>query len=435
MAASPALRVLSVNLCAVSPGGNLRCPVALGILGASLSILLIVAAAATDSLPAPHSVGCLAPGLYALFGVMKAKGVEPRLAGVFATLFASTFWAYPVWPLRLAWWSFFGFGTLALTSAYFAQLLNWGLLLFRPDLADNFVGPRLQLFLAHVRSSSYDVICVQEMTVAWGRDAFVRDVIEALREEYPYSCGTSRWPSFPATFAATGILVLSKFPIETHVPFAFRRQALFEFNLIARGGLMARIRHPKCPEMPIDFCTVHTTSGLEVLASEVGSEKTNSVEKFANPLGLEQLLEAVKRFETFSGHAPGPLRIFCGDFNLDALGGPMHQAALSRFRDCAQQKLALADAGPYSDRGAGPTFGCTLDDGSPAEWLMTKPNDLGCKKRLDFIYSNRAAVPDSAAVVTMRNDDQASRHLFQEASDHRGLALSLPLGAMIADSK
>eukprot|EP00747_Dinoflagellata_sp_TGD_P060249 gnl/TRDRNA2_/TRDRNA2_151944_c0_seq4.p1 gnl/TRDRNA2_/TRDRNA2_151944_c0~~gnl/TRDRNA2_/TRDRNA2_151944_c0_seq4.p1 ORF type:complete len:250 (-),score=14.88 gnl/TRDRNA2_/TRDRNA2_151944_c0_seq4:24-662(-) len=163
-----------------------------------------------------------------------------------------------------------------------AQLANCILMLVRPDLADNFVGPRLQLLLEHLRLSEYDVVCLQEMTAIWGNDAFVRKVIESVRDKFPYSCSTSRWPQFPATFASTGILVLSKFEIDSSVPFSFSRQSWFEFHLVARGGLLARLRHPSQPESAIDICTVHTTAGLEVLASEVGGADSKTT-SFANP--------------------------------------------------------------------------------------------------------------------------------------------------------
>lgn len=365
-----------------------------------------------------------------MYGSMKAKGMEPRIAGIVATLAASVFWSYPVWPLTWVWWGCVVFGVVALFCAAFAQLFNWILMFARPDLADNFVDPRLKLVLDHLLASDYDVVCLQEMTVSWVQDAYVRRFAEAARSKFPYSCGSSPWPSFPALMCGTGILVLSKWPIETFFPFAFHRQALFEFQLIARGGLIARLRHPTTPGVTVEICTVHTTSGMEVLVAEVSTSKSTA-SRFANPLGLGQLLEAMDRFEGFAeqtlgGDGPEPLRIFCGDFNLNALGGPMHQAALSRFQSRADGRLALKDAGPYSDKGAGPTFGCIEDDGSPAEWLMTKANDLGCQKRLDFIYANREGIPGTAAVVTMRNEDSSTRHLFQEASDHRGVAISFP---------
>jgi len=427
MSAAPSLRVLSVNLCAISPGGNLRCPVALGIAGALLALLLPAIAALTHTLPSGCSVYCTVPATYGMYGVMKAKGVEPIISGMVAALLAAAFWSYPVGPVTWVWWRCVVFGFVVLLETPFAQILNYILILVRPDLTGNFVGTRLELFLEHLFASEYDLVCIQELTVSWGQDAYVRRLVKAAAAKFPYSCGTTPWPVFPALMCGTGIVVLSKWPIESFQPFGFQRQAIFEFNVIARGGLLARLRHPSDPGVTVELCTVHTTSGLEVLASEVSVKQKTSC--FANPLGLEQLLDALERFEGFTRQSKGndcqtPLRVFCGDFNLDALGGRMHEAALSCFGNRARERLNIQDAGPYSKDGAGPTFGCIEADGSPSEWLMTKKNDLGCQKRLDFIYANREGIPGTASVVTMRNNDPSSRHLFPEASDHRGVAIT-----------
>jgi len=424
MLVAPSLRVLSVNLCAISPGGNLRCPVVLGVAGSLCALLLPAVAALTHTLPSTCSICCILPATYGMYGVMKAKGMEPRIAGMIVALVVSAICCYPVWPLTWVWWICVVFGIVALLNAVCAQILNCMLMLVRPDLTENFVEARLELFLEHLCASDYDLVCIQELSVAWGQDAFVRRLVQAAGAKFPYSCGTSPWPLFPALMCGTGIVVLSRWPIERFSPFGFKRQAMFEFNLVARGGLLARLRHPSDPSVIVDVCTVHTTSGLEVLSSELSSEQTL---RFANPLGHQQLLEAVERFEIFSRQSTGgdckmPLRVFCGDFNLDALGDRMHEAALSCFGIWARERLNLKDVGPHKD--AGPTFGCIEADGSPSEWLMTKRNDLGCQKRLDFIYANREGTPGTASVVAMRNDDPNSRHLFQEVSDHRGVAIT-----------
>jgi len=427
MSAAPSLRVLSVNLCAISPGANLRCPVALMIAGALLALLLPAIAALTNTLPSGCSVCCTVPATYGVYGVMKAKGAWHVISGMVAALLAAAFWYYPVWPMTWVWWSCVVSGFVVLLATPLAQILNYILILVRPGLTDNFVGARLELFLEHLFASDYDLVCIQELTVTWGQDAYLRRLVKAAADKFPYSCGTSPWPLFPALTCGTGIVVLSKWPIESFMPFGFQRQAIFEFHIIARGGLLARLRHPSDPGVTVELCTVHTTSGLEVIASEVSTKQTTP--SFANPLGLQQLLEALDRFEAFTGQSKGidcqkPLRIFCGDFNLDALGGRMHEAALSCFGSRARERLDIHDAGPYSEDGAGPTYGCIDADGSPSEWLMTKKNDLGCQKRLDFIYANREGIPGTASVVTMRNNDPSSRHLFPEASDHRGVAIT-----------
>mmetsp|Transcript_26218 Transcript_26218/g.54393 ORF Transcript_26218/g.54393 Transcript_26218/m.54393 type:complete len:86 (-) Transcript_26218:26-283(-) len=60
----------------------------------------------------------------------------------------------------------------------------------------------------------------------------------------------------------------------------------------------------------IAVMNIHTTAGLEVLEAGVGVRGAST----PNPVGLDQLLEALSRFEVFSRKAQQ--RILCGDFNL-----------------------------------------------------------------------------------------------------------------------
>ncbi|CAK9019963.1 unnamed protein product [Durusdinium trenchii] len=244
--------------------------------------------------------------------------------------------------------------------------------LVAPQFLHNAQEYRIQRFVELL--PNYDVVCLQELTVFWGIDSFV-DLIRA----HASSCGlkhfasSGRWPDWPATFAAAGLGVFSKYPIVRSEYSSFSRQAWFEWSAIQRGFLMVELEGPEGKR--ISVLNIHTTAGLEVLETGVGVSQNKA--SAVNPVGLDQLLEALLRFEAFSRGADQ--RIFCGDFNVSK-----DSLAFTRFREDALRRLKLVDVYPKSP----PTFACVDETtGKPLETLLTKPGSQGHPRVIDHVFS------------------------------------------------
>lgn len=109
------------------------------------------------------------------------------------------------------------------------------------------------------------------------------------------------------------------------------------------------------------------------------------------------------------------LRIFCGDFNLDKNTGEFKQFSLSL------RQSNLVDANPTSSA----TYGVIDSNGKPVEWLLTP--SVACDKPevIDHIFADR--LPLSSCVLPLRNDDESSRHIFQQVSDHHAVEASFEM--------
>lgn len=243
----------------------------------------------------------------------------------------------------------------------------------------------------------------------WGIDSFV-DLIRA----HASSCGlkhfasSGRWPDWPATFAAAGLGVFSKYPIVRSEYSSFSRQAWFEWSAIQRGFLMVELEGPEGKR--ISVLNIHTTAGLEVLETGVGVSQNKA--SAVNPVGLDQLLEALLRFEAFSRGADQ--RIFCGDFNVSK-----DSLAFTRFREDALRRLKLVDVYPKSP----PTFACVDETtGKPLETLLTKPGSQGHPRVIDHVFSDK---PCSHARVDHMPASAEHRKLYkyQQVSDHSALEI------------
>merc|ERR1712107_605781 len=141
-----------------------------------------------------------------------------------------------------------------------------------------------------------------------GHAKFLKKAAEACGLQHFSFSG--RWPSLPSIFAASGgLAVLARYPILKTERLTFSRQAWFEWIVIQRGALMTLLQRPDGTTLAV--LNLHTTAGLDVIESSLRSSPGS---QRANPIGLEQLLEALLRFEDFS--AAADQRIFCGDFNL-----------------------------------------------------------------------------------------------------------------------
>lgn len=298
-------------------------------------------------------------------------------------------------------------GFLYLAMIPCGQVLVIVLQLVAPQFLHNAQEYRIQRFVELL--PNYDVVCLQELTVFWGIDSFV-DLIRA----HASSCGlkhfasSGRWPDWPATFAAAGLGVFSKYPIVRSEYSSFSRQAWFEWSAIQRGFLMVELEGPEGKR--ISVLNIHTTAGLEVLETGVGVSQNKA--SAVNPVGLDQLLEALLRFEAFSRGADQ--RIFCGDFNVSK-----DSLAFTRFREDALRRLKLVDVYPKSP----PTFACVDETtGKPLETLLTKPGSQGHPRVIDHVFSDK---PCSHARVDHMPASAEHRKLYkyQQVSDHSALEI------------
>lgn len=393
LSAMTAVRLLTANLCMISHGGCVRFAVPLGLAGLAIAVLLLFSVPWLRSLVVGGGWLSLALALYVTVGAWSCKGL------CFLPIACSCIWeAQHERHAILAFLATFGYVFLALCPC--AQVLTCAIRRVRPEWIFDAQERRLQNFCSFLKD--YDVVCMQEVTIFWGLDAIASIIRDAGRAHgLGHFCNSGRWPAFPATYATSGLAVLSRFPITRAKPFHFSTQSWFEWSIVKRGALMVELEGPSGCKLAL--LNVHTTSGIEVLESGVGRR---AEKKRANPSGLNQLIEVLDVFEEFSRSAEH--RIFCGDFNL-----PKDSHAFSILKARAKA-LGLQDCFPDSP----PTFGC-VDD--PQEVLLTKPADRGLPKVLDHVFSNKkcrsAHVEKLAAPV-------GSDSGYQQVSDHRAVAVS-----------
>mmetsp|Transcript_116756 Transcript_116756/g.330293 ORF Transcript_116756/g.330293 Transcript_116756/m.330293 type:complete len:449 (+) Transcript_116756:100-1446(+) len=412
-----AFRVLTLNLCMTSPGlGNLRFTVKLGVSGFICCMAVYGALVLSGWLPT--GVGC-ALLVYGVAGSVWAKGFSTVVTlpftlaalGVSRSLLRA---GHSATFLLLAGWGFAAF-----TYSAFAQLSACLLALVRPDLARSYSKERIELLMHHLKESGpYDIVCIQEATIVWGRVGLLRQLEEgAAALGLRYAVWSSRWPRIPAVFCTNGLGLLSHYPIDQASVrnLSFREQSSVEWPSLQRGALFASVQIPGARR--VDVLTLHNTSSVESLSGGCGAQCNG------NSLGGRQVLEAVEWFHSLSPPAsssnvheeeplaaPTVLRLFTGDFNNEKNTIPFKYMAA-----VASDRCGLVDAVPDSEA----TFGCIEEDGGPSEWLLTFPVDRCRPRTLDHIFADRPAI--CSRVVPMRNEQLGTRHLYQQVSDHRGV--------------
>ncbi|CAJ1358177.1 unnamed protein product [Effrenium voratum] len=396
------MKLASANLCMFSRGGCVKCSVQLGLCGlgaASLALLSFEPLQAVLDIHHPASWCMLA---YLLLGMRSCWCLTRALVllGLGLVLAAS-----PLSPVGLSIISSLsGLGFLYIAMIPFGQLVTLVLYLVVPQGLYDAQPQRIERFLEYL--PSLDVVAIQELTVSWGCDAHVQRIRRfAHTVGLKHFASSGRWPDWPAFYCAAGLVVLSKYPIRRSLYFSFSRQAWFEWSAIQRGALMVEL---DTPQGKVALLNVHTTAGLEVLETGVGRK---SLAGKVNPVGLDQLLEALSRFTDFSRGADQ--RIFCGDFNLSK-----DSPAFKRFQEEARA-LHLVDVFPNSP----PTFGAVDDDGKPLETLVTKKTTQGNPRVIDHVFSDKVCT--HAAVDHMLASPEAGRlHGFQAVSDHSALEVT-----------
>ena len=174
------VRVLSINLCLMDGAGNLRYHVPMVILVGALCALGVSLLSAALELPLWQEVIVLA--LAIVFGA-------PNCSLLFAMIMERV-------P---------------------------GLQRFQQQ----YKRERVDLLLQHLVSSGCDVCCVQECTTLWCSTS-LRDYLLARAKEagFEHSALSPAGPSFPATFANSGLLVLSRLRVTDSAFVAFKHQVV-----------------------------------------------------------------------------------------------------------------------------------------------------------------------------------------------------------------
>mmetsp|Transcript_61661 Transcript_61661/g.144379 ORF Transcript_61661/g.144379 Transcript_61661/m.144379 type:complete len:409 (+) Transcript_61661:75-1301(+) len=405
------MKLLTANLCMISPGACVKLSVVLGLGGLAIAVILLVTQSWLQwlvlKIPYPGSICFL---LYFLIGMrvccvllgtmrVVSGGVLLTLvgAGVVKTIGTSILGAMS------------GLGFLYIAMIPIGQLLTSVIRRVAPQVVHDAQEKRMQQFLPLL--PGYDIVCLQELTVAWGQD----DWVTALKD-FAKSAGlrhfasSGKWPQFPAFFAAAGLVILSKYNIKRSELLTFSRQSWFEWSAVQRGALMVELEGPKNKKIAV--INVHTTAGLEVVRTGMHlSKQVSQGNAKVNPTGLKQLEEALRRFEEFSKGCDQ--RIFCGDFNLSK-----DSDSLQSFFEQAKEKLKLVDQ--YAD--CPPTFGCVDEHGKPRETLLTK-HTKNCRPRcIDHVLSDVKCKAARVDNMTAKPED-AAKYGYQQVSDHSAVEI------------
>lgn len=352
---------------------------------------------------------------YSLFG-LKSCGVPPAVPLGYFSLTAASGFLVKCWTGRTLVSSVLGttlpplstLGYLFCTLAPLGQIVSSTLHRVQPNAMNFHQEARLERFAEAF--GQHDIVCVQELTVWCGFDGYVRDLgRRAEAKGLRFFVRGSRWPTWPATFCSTGLAIFSAWPVVRSEAISFSRQAWFEWYIIQRGAVMAILERPSDRAL-VAVLNLHTTSGLEVLETGVGSA---SAPTRANPQASAQLEEALRRFAAFSEGAAH--RVVCGDFNVTK-----DSAAFRAWSSLAEESLGLQDCYPSSP----PTFGCVdARTGAPTERLLTKPACRGKPKVLDHVFSDVLCDASSVHVDALAAPEAESEH-WQQASDHRAVAVA-----------
>mmetsp|Transcript_92232 Transcript_92232/g.112937 ORF Transcript_92232/g.112937 Transcript_92232/m.112937 type:complete len:409 (-) Transcript_92232:9-1235(-) len=405
------MKLLVANVCMMSQGsilcGSVKHTVVSGIFGFTTAVLAVLNVGFLRQrvldFQHPVAISMLA---YFLMGMRRCG----CLAHAFCLLISGLLLSIAPLPLLGSIGSGIVSGLCCLGFLYLAMipcgnLLTIVLQLVAPSVVHCAQEKRIERFIEFLPAC--DLVCLQELTVFWGMDAYV-DFIRQCASAcgLVHYAGSGKWPDWPATFAAAGLGVFSRYPILRSEYFSFSRQAWFEWSAIQRGALMVELDGSNGKKIAV--MNIHTTAGLEVLEAGVGVAGSST----PNPVGLDQLLEALSRFEVFSSKAHQ--RILCGDFNLTK-----DSIAFDCFRKEALRCLKLVDV--YPDCPA--TFACVdKSTGEPLETLLTKKGSQRHPRVIDHVFSDKkcshAHVDNMAASA-----EHAKLYGYQQVSDHSALEI------------
>lgn len=286
---------------------------------------------------------------------------------------------------------------------------------------------RIDLLVDRAKERGWDVLVLQEVTSLWFTAKHRRYLIDRARAAgYRHVAACPERPTWPATLANSGLVVLSKHPVGDCAYLPYRSQGWFEACGVCRGALFVQLL-PPASQKPVLLFTTHTTSPTDILVQTLHLERLAHLFSDRNSCGWRQLLEfrqfIVQKLTAHGGSpgkAAGSLVVVCGDLNLM----PHHPEREEFSQMMAALELTPPLADVWEDRWQ-PTF--ALRDpgtGEPTERLLTQLADqMAAPKTLDYMFTNARVV--ASAIDRVEQRDTAVAHRFQQVSDHSGLDVTL----------
>lgn len=329
------LRVLSVNICAISPGGHMgRYTVQFLLLGFAICL------AATLVLLRTHpdcDFRLLLSLLVPLLGVgtwltseLQNQLLRLKLGYVGGSLVGGLGLSVAVgtaraWKVPLALLAPLACTLAFVMAPHVAQLLAL-LSLALPSISEQHKKERLDLLLEHMKRNEYDVVALQELSCYWAHPGHDENTVYLLQGAaqlgYVHVFRTSSVPGKPLQYGSSGLALLSKFRIvdgsARWKPFA--HQAWFEASLLTRGMLYAEILLPcdniqEADALNISITVAHNSSGLSILLDEFlpitsGTNKEGGVQAIEWAEFLHEVLQerhpaAGRSTERMAGKAAG----------------------------------------------------------------------------------------------------------------------------------
>ena len=304
---------------------------------------------------------------------------------------------------------------------------------------------RMRALANIIKEGEYDVVCMQEMMGGYFDCVGYPDFVANLLDEV---CGLAfvakpGRPTFPSFCMNSGLLIASRWPIESFEPITFARQSLFEMWSVNRGALVAKLQLPNGGSCNVITCHVNPE-----MAHLARGKCMRMMGELVNPRPdqMREMCEIMAR--NTSKDVPS---IIAGDFNIDihhplvkpikvsadeppsACYKDLEEGMRAHALDYLRDNLKKGNVWP-------PTYGYVLEKcldglsvpaaktGWSAETLLTTKNQVPWVLQVtdDLVFSNVSGAvvrPKSLAVA----DDTARG--FTHCSDHWGIEGVFPLGS------
>lgn len=293
--------------------------------------------------------------------------------------------------------------TVLTLNAFLLDIRLFGLVRVYP--AAPHLGPRLAALPEALADTGADVICLQEVF----RRPHRRLLAERLGGAYP-ECAGVRHPGRPL---GTGLMVLSRHPIESARPIEFRA-AFFEERLVIRMGMLdCVVRFPDLG--PVRVINAHLAAG-----GLMGDPESPGAETIRG----RQVAELLAR----AGDDSGPATvILAGDMNAgpEASATNYRQILEAGYRDTCTEARAGGANGGADGLGGGPA----------ATWDPANPLIAGARtrssppQRIDHVFLRRegseALVPREGRVVLRETRATVAGDRTVPVSDHYGVMVRI----------
>jgi endonuclease/exonuclease/phosphatase family metal-dependent hydrolase len=256
----------------------------------------------------------------------------------------------------------------------------------------------------------YDIVCIDE---AWqaGSDLVASFIILCRANGFKYIL-TGLRPKFLSIFILdAGILVLSKFPVAEYEAITFDHGTRID-RLYPKGAIYARIR-------------ISTREHIHVVAAHLQATYANSSaqqlakDRRVRKNQLRQTAELARR------HVTDRFPLFvCADMNIDALSGSEYA-----FFD----EVLNIDGFETHDTvcetlGRHPVTYGDVEEGEPADRVLTAETDYGTQQSLDYVFYLRPTEGDAViAKVESSVEKFKVDRPYGQLSDHYGIATIIEL--------